>query len=77
MKNYKAWVRAALLRAVRTMAQAGIAVLGSKTILMDEINWAVVVSAILASGVLSVLTSLAGLPECKNGICDTEDTTKS
>ena len=72
MKFYKTWLRAASIRAIRTMAQAAIAVIGSKTIFMDEINWTVVVSAVLASGILSILTSLAGLPECQGESCDKE-----
>ena len=76
MKFYKAWIRAALIRALRTMAQSAIAVIGSKTVLMGEVNWAVVVSAVVVSGILSILTSLTGLPECQNESCKLEDSTE-
>ena len=56
------WWSAALQRAVRTMAQTVIATIGS-TALLTEVDWAVVLSATLLAGVLSVMTSLSGLPE--------------
>lgn len=65
MKNveFTKWAKAAGIRAVRTMAQAGIAAIGSAAVL-SEINFPVVVSTMLASGILSVFTSIAtGLPE--------------
>lgn len=58
----KNWIRAAGIRAVKTMAQAAIGVIGASAIISD-INWPVVVSAAIVAGVVSVLTSLAGLPE--------------
>lgn len=59
-----AWVKAAGVRAVKTVAQSAIATIGS-TALFGEVNWAVVGSAALLAGVLSLLTSLKGLPELK------------
>ena len=59
-----AWVKAAGVRAVKTVAQSAIATIGS-TALFGEVNWAVVGSAALLAGVLSLLTSVAGLPELK------------
>lgn len=56
------WIRAAIIRAVKTIAQTAIATIGSSAVLSD-VNWKVVVSAAFLSGILSVLTSLAGLPE--------------
>lgn len=56
------WWAAAGIRAVRTVAQAAIAAIGS-TAVFSEINWAVVGSTALVAGILSMLTSLAGLPE--------------
>lgn len=55
--------KAALIRAVRTMAQTAVACIGTSAV-MSEVNWGVVASASILSGILSVLTSLAtGLPE--------------
>jgi len=56
------WGKAALVRAVKTAAQAAAATIGT-TLVMSEINWVLVLSAAGISGLLSILTSLAGLPE--------------
>lgn len=56
------WIQAAGIRAVKTMAQTAVATIGS-TALLTDVNWQVVISASLLAGVLSLLTSLAGLPE--------------
>lgn len=58
----KSWLKAAGIRALKTVAQTAVATIGT-TALFSEVNWAVVGSAALLAGVLSVLTSLAGLPE--------------
>jgi len=58
----KKWLKAAAVRAVRTVAQTAIATIGS-TALLTQVNWAVVASASALAGVLSLLTSVAGLPE--------------
>lgn len=58
----KAWARAAAVRALKTVCQTAIATIGTAA-LMSEVNWVAVASASLLAGVLSVLTSLAGLPE--------------
>lgn len=62
MKNWKSWAKAAGIRALKTVAQTAIATIGT-TALLTEINWIAVVSASALAGVLSLLTSLAGLPE--------------
>lgn len=56
------WLKAAAVRAVKTVAQTAIATIGSSAVL-SQVNWAVVVSASLLAGLLSLLTSLSGLPE--------------
>lgn len=58
----KRWFKAAGIRAVKTMAQTAVATIGVSAV-MSEVNWAMVGSASLLAGILSVLTSVAGLPE--------------
>lgn len=61
----KEWCKAAGIRAIKTMAQAAVAMIGTSVVLSD-IDWKLVVSASVVSGILSVLTSIAGLPEVDN-----------
>lgn len=63
--NFKNWFKAAGIRAIKTIAQTAIATIGTSAIL-SEVNWAVVGSAALLAGILSLLTSVAGLPEVQN-----------
>ena len=58
------WFKAAGVRAIKTMAQTAVATIGTSAMLA-EVNWVAVVSASVLAGVLSLLTSVAGLPECK------------
>lgn len=60
--NWKLWIKAAAIRCIKTIAQAAIGVIGASYVLSD-IDWKVVISASLVAGILSILTSLAGLPE--------------
>ena len=59
---WKAWFRAAGVRAVKTVAQTAAATIGTAAVL-GEVNWPAVVSASAVAGILSLLTSMAGLPE--------------
>jgi len=61
----KQWLKAAAVRAIKTVAQTAIATIGTAA-LMSEVNWQAVVSASVLAGILSMLTSLAGLPEVSN-----------
>ena len=63
--NFKSWLKAAGIRAIKTIAQTAIATIGTSAIL-SEVNWAVVGSAALLAGILSLLTSVAGLPEVQS-----------
>lgn len=62
--NIKKWAKAAGIRAVKTVAQTAVATIGTSAVL-GEVNWVAVASASALAGVLSILTSIAGLPECK------------
>lgn len=62
----KEWLIAALIRAVRTICQTAIAMIGT-SVVMSQVDWVMVGSASLLAGILSVLTSLAGIPEVDGG----------
>jgi hypothetical protein len=67
MKAYwKKWIKAAAVRAVKTMAQTAAASIGTSAA-MGDVNWVFVGSTSVLAGILSLLTSVAGLPECKEG----------
>ena len=62
--NAKKWIKAAGMRAVKTVAQTAVATIGTAAA-MGDVNWPLVASASALAGVLSLLTSVAGLPELK------------
>lgn len=62
--SFKNWIAAAGVRAIKTVAQTAVATIGTSAV-MGDVNWVMVGSASLLAGVLSMLTSVAGLPELK------------
>lgn len=69
MKN---WFKAAGMRAIKTIAQTAVATIGTSAVI-SEVNWLMVLSASLLAGILSMLTSVAGLPELDSGVQNGDD----
>ena len=70
--NFKKWLKAAGIRAIKTVAQTAIATIGTCA-LISEVDWRVVASASILAGILSILTSIAGLPEVDEEEEDDDD----
>lgn len=66
MKDWKKWAKCAGIRAVKTVAQTAVATIGTATAL-GQVDVKLVVSASILAGILSLLTSIGGLPECSEG----------
>lgn len=64
MAKFKNWIKAAGVRAIKTVAQTAVATIGTSAVL-GEVDWIMVASASALAGILSLLTSVAGLPEIK------------
>ena len=62
MRNWKNWIKAAGVRAIKTVAQTAVATIGT-AVALGDVNWLMVASASVLAGILSLLTSVAGLPE--------------
>lgn len=69
--KFKKWLKAAGIRALKTVAQSALATIGT-TALLSEIDWRIVASAAVLAGILSLLTSIAGLPELKEDVSENE-----
>ena len=63
----KKWFKAAGVRAIKTMAQTAVALIGTNAVGITEVDWLAVLSASALAGVVSLLTNIAGLPEVKEG----------
>lgn len=72
IKNWKSWIKAASIRAIKTVSQTAIATIGTSAV-MGDVNWVMVASASALSGILSMLTSIAGLPEVADIEGDSDD----
>ena len=66
MTNFKKWLKCASIRAIKTVAQTAVSLI-TVGVTMSEVDWLVVGSTSLLAGILSILTSIAGLPEAKEG----------
>ena len=62
MRDWKQWTKAAAVRAIKTVAQTAVGVIGASNV-VSSVDWKVVVSSAVLAGVVSILTSVAGLPE--------------
>ena len=66
MKNWKNWLKAALIRAVRTFAESALAYIGTGALVLGDVNWLGVLSAGAFGFVTALLIALTGLPEAEN-----------
>ena len=65
MPNFKAWAKAAAIRAVRTFAEAMLAYIGTGALVLGDVNWVAALSAGAFGAITAILLALAGLPEVK------------
>lgn len=65
IKNFKEWIKSAGIRALKTFAQTFMATIGTGAVVLGDVNWAMVLSSAALAAILSLGTSLAGLPEVK------------
>lgn len=65
IKNFKSWFKSAIIRALKTFAQTFLATIGTGAAVLGDVNWVMVASSAALAAILSLATSLAGLPEVK------------
>ena len=65
IKNFKSWIKSASIRALKTFAQTFVATIGTGAAVLGDVNWLMVLSSAALAAILSLATSLAGLPEVK------------
>lgn len=65
IKNFKSWIKCAGVRAIKTFAQAFIGAIGGTALALGDVNWVSVLSSAAFAAIMSIMTSLAGLPEVK------------
>lgn len=63
-ENFEKWLKCALVRAVKTVAQTAVGIIGTSAV-MGDVNWVMVGSASLLAGIVSILSNIGGLPEVK------------
>lgn len=66
IKNFKSWIKSAAIRAIKTFAQTFLATIGTGAAVLGDVNWIMVASSAALSAILSLVTSIAGLPEVKS-----------
>ena len=76
VKNFKSWIVAAAIRAIKTFAQTFVATIGTGAAFLGDVNWGLVLSSAALAAVLSIATSVAGLPEVKTREQSTDATSK-
>lgn len=66
IKNFKEWIKSAGVRAIKTFAQTMLATIGTGAVVLGDVNWAMIISSATLAAILSLVTSVAGLPEVKD-----------
>lgn len=67
MENVKTWAKAAGVRAVKTVAQTAVATVPTSAVVIGDVDWVMIAGASVLAGILSLLTSVAGIPEVDDG----------
>lgn len=73
IKNFKEWFKSAGIRAIKTFAQTFVATIGTGAAVLGDVNWIMVISSAALAAILSLATSVAGLPEVKDKEVSTEE----